>query len=116
MSTTLLEETKSKRACPSCGQKKLITNDAEKFDEIVYHHCLNCGYEFSENEQQRKYHDSKEKAEKGEASWNKGIALLLLMGATILAIKLSESNLSQPDNVTEPELSRLSVEQLFIQP
>jgi Zn ribbon nucleic-acid-binding protein len=112
MSTTLLETTKSKRACPSCKENKLVTNDAEKFDEVVYNHCLNCGYEFPENEQQRKFRDSKEKAEKGETSWNTGIALLLAMGATILAIKLTQSN----PTFNEPEPVQLGVEMPFVQP
>ena len=108
MSTTLLEETKSKRACPGCKRNKLITNDVEKFDNFVFNHCLSCGCEFSEDEQHRKYWDSKNKKDKEESSWDVGIALLLAMGATILAI-----NLSEPSNFNEPDSTQVRVEQPF---
>jgi uncharacterized membrane protein YvbJ len=92
MPTTLLEETKSKRACPSCGQNKLITNDSEKFDDVIFSHCLNCGCEFSENEQQRKFHDSQSKKEREDSPLNTGMALLFAMIITILVINISNSN------------------------
>jgi predicted RNA-binding Zn-ribbon protein involved in translation (DUF1610 family) len=114
VSTNLLETTNSKRACPNCGQKKLITNDAENFDEVVYNHCLNCNYEFAETEQQRKYRDSKEKVGKGESSWSTGFSLLLTMGATILAINLSQSNFSQSNTLNEPRPTDFELS--FIQP
>jgi hypothetical protein len=106
--TTLLEETKSKRACPGCDRNKLITNDVEKFDDIVFSHCLNCGCEFSEDEQHRKYRDSKNKKDNEENSWDAGIALLLAMGATILAINLSDLN-----NSNQPESTQVRIEQSF---
>jgi DNA-directed RNA polymerase subunit RPC12/RpoP len=116
VSTNLLETINSKRACPNCGQKKLITNDVEKFGEVVYNHCLNCNYEFSEDEQQRKYRDSKEKAGKGESSGNTGFALLIAIGAIILAIDLSQSNFGQSNTINEHNSRPADFEMSFIQP
>lgn len=86
----------SKLSCPACGQhrlvtndaEKLITNDAEKFDAVVYSHCLNCGYEFSENKQQRKYHDSQreyQSSPKSDYFWDKAtrIVVISIGGASI---------------------------------
>ncbi len=97
MPTTLLEETKSKRACPSCGEKKLVTNDDEKADEFIHNHCLNCGCQFSENEDQRKYNKSKDKKERDESPWNMGVTVLLAMIVTILVINLSDQTITIPE-------------------
>ncbi len=110
MPSTVLEEIKSKRACPACQQKKLITNDSEKFDDVIFNHCLNCGYEFSENEQQRKFHDGQDKKERDESPWNMGAAVLLAMIVTILAI-----NITDPNGLKEPGSSPSPFERLFDQ-
>jgi predicted RNA-binding Zn-ribbon protein involved in translation (DUF1610 family) len=91
---TLLEVTQSKRSCPSCGHNCLVTNDAEKFDEVVYNHCLNCGYEFpenkhefSENELQRVYFGEKRYRLRPESNhfWDKAnrIVVIAIGGACI---------------------------------
>lgn len=82
---------KEKRACPSCQEKTLITNDVEKFDDSMYHHCLNCGYEFSDNEQIRKFRED-EKKDKKQNPWNTGVLVLAAMLVTIMAIELGRSD------------------------
>ncbi len=95
--STLLEERKdSKRACPACGKKKLLTNDNEKFDDDMHHLCLNCGHEFSDNEQLRKYRDGEKKDEK--LPWSEGSTVLAAMLAVIFMIMLSQQS-DVPDPV-----------------
>ncbi|MGB7249198.1 MAG: hypothetical protein WBC73_09685 [Phormidesmis sp.] len=102
MVQTTLQAYKSKRACPVCHEKKLTTNDIEKFDEVMHYHCLNCGYEFFENEEQRKFNkDKANKEAEGEQPWAAGTIILILMVAAILSITLSEQAEDQ-----SPELSR----------
>jgi len=92
MLDTAVEEHKSKTACPRCDQKKLITNDSEKSDEVMYSHCLNCGFEFSENELQREYRKDQDKKDRDDSPWNVGVIIAIAMVVTILSINLSRQN------------------------
>ena len=92
MLDTTVEEHKSKTACPRCNQKKLVTNDSEKSDEVMFNHCLNCGFEFSENGQQREYRKDQDKKDRDDSPWNMGVILVVAMVITILSINLSRPN------------------------
>lgn len=102
MTSTLLKDFKSKRACPSCSEKKLYTNDSEKFDTVVHYHCLNCGVQFSETEDQRELF--KQKADKkGSSSSNSlGVMVILLLFAVILAVVVSGEDELNPELEFEP--------------
>ncbi len=102
MIDTTVEEHKSKTTCPRCEEKKLSTNDSEKFDEVMYNHCLNCGFEFSENEQQREYRKDQDKKDRDDSPWNIGIVIAIAMIATILTINLSEQN--NPDEAVPTQV------------
>lgn len=67
-----------------------IDDRADEFDNFMYYHCMNCGGEFSESEQQRDLRDSTEEGEKSDTPWNTGILILLAMLVTILVIRLNE--------------------------
>ena len=108
MLDTTVEEHKSKTACPRCDQKKLITNDSEKFDEVMYNHCLNCGFEFSENEQQREYRKDQGKNDRDDSPWNAGLFLAIAMVATILTINLNRPN---TNNEAAPTPARFQLQQ-----
>lgn len=92
MLDTTVEEHKSKTACPRCHQKKLITNDSEKSDEVVFNHCLSCGFEFSENGQQREYRKDQDTKDRDDSPWNVGVIIAIAMVVTILSINLSRPN------------------------
>lgn len=108
MLDTTVEEHKSKTACPRCDQKKLITNDSEKSDEVMYNHCLNCGFEFSENEQQREYRKDQDRKGREDSPWNAGFILAIAMIVTILSINLSRQNAT---NEAVPTQARFELQQ-----
>ncbi|MGB3296976.1 MAG: hypothetical protein WBA76_01810 [Phormidesmis sp.] len=108
MLDTTVKDFKSKATCPRCSERKLDTNDSEKIDIVIYHHCLSCGFEFSENEQQREYRKDKEKKDSSDSPWNAGIWLAIAMIATILTVGLSENNNA---NNVEPDQVRFELQQ-----
>lgn len=107
MLDTTVKDYKSKTTCPCCNEKKLDTNDSEKIDNVIYQHCWNCGFEFSENELQREYRKDKDKKDSSDSPWNAGIWLAIAMVATILTVGLSEKN--NADNV-EPTQVRFELQ------
>jgi hypothetical protein len=97
MSSSLLENHKSKRACPQCKAKKLFTNDNEKDAEktTIYYHCLRCNYQFFEHPGQKKIRDSEEKKSgnsKDNPSFSWGVTIVLMLLATILLVQVIERN------------------------
>lgn len=86
--STIVENTKSKRACLYCEQKKLITTDDN--DDFVYYHCLNCGGEFPESDKQKEYREGKDTDDRYDSPLNGGAVLLMLMLITILVINVSD--------------------------
>ena len=87
-------DTQLKKTCPNCQKKgTLTTNDVPKVDPIIHYRCLQCGCEFSENEEQAKAAEKKASSNKsGDESqpfaiW---IVLIVVTVATIFAILLTE--------------------------
>ncbi|MBE9063827.1 hypothetical protein [cf. Phormidesmis sp. LEGE 11477] len=98
----LLEDYKSKKACPECKEHKLITNDFEKAeDSFIYYHCLGCNNQFSEYGAQKKSGRQKAKSGKGslrEPSLSNGVSILFLILATILLINVITRNEERRDD------------------
>ncbi len=97
MPSPLLQDYKSKRACPQCKAKKLFTNDSEKDADktTIHYHCLHCNYQFFEHPKHKEIRESEEKMNGNSTdslsfSWGATIVLMLL--ATILLIKVGERN------------------------
>ncbi|MGB3293777.1 MAG: hypothetical protein WBB01_12385 [Phormidesmis sp.] len=99
LSTTVPNIKKSKHACPSCQEHLLTTNDNFKTDDLMHHHCVNCGYDFFDTERERKHREREERHPKDDQPWNMGFILLLAMVTTIIIIALSDRE-AQRD--TEP--------------
>lgn len=95
MGATTLDEINSKRSCPCCEQKKLVTNDSEAIDEVVHYHCYSCGFEFSENDAQREYRDGLTSSD-DESPWDSGFLVLIAMLVTILTLHLQRLPSDQP--------------------
>jgi len=97
MSSPLLQDYKSKRACPQCKAKKLFTNDNEKDAEktTIHYHCLNCNYQFFEHPKHKEIRDNEEKVNgnsTGNISLSWGATIVLMLIATILLVKVVERN------------------------
>lgn len=89
MLTTVLDDVKSKEACPSCEQHRLTTNDVHTVDDRMHYHCLSCNYEFSNTAADREQLKKMQKS-KDEPSLQAGALFLLLLAAVTLAVFLSE--------------------------
>lgn len=101
ISTTLPQIKKSKQACPGCEEHFLTTNDNFKTDDLMYHHCVNCGYAFFDTEQERKLREREDRNPGTDQPWNMGFILIVAMVTTILIIALSDREArreSQPVN------------------
>lgn len=112
MAYTTLQDLYSKKPCPICEEHKLTTNSTAKVDAIMRYRCLNCGNEFSEDEDERRNSDrgvSRKTAQ--ESSLGSGAIVLMLMVATILAILLYGEEDRQRD-----DLQPLSQVELQAQP
>jgi predicted RNA-binding Zn-ribbon protein involved in translation (DUF1610 family) len=105
MTHILLHEAKSKKACPCCGENKLFTNASEGIDENRDYCCLNCGYQFFENEEQRAFNELKGR-NKDDLSWSMGtftlfamLIVVLLISATTVTTNQSAERLFQVDKM-----------------
>ncbi len=90
ISNTLPNIKKSKHACPSCQEHLLITNDNFKTDDLMYHHCVNCGYDFFDDEQTRKMRERQDKNPGDDQPWNIGFILMAAMVTVVAMIALSD--------------------------
>ena len=90
ISSTLPPIKKSKQACPSCQEHLLITNDNSKTDDLMYHHCVNCGYEFFDTERDRKSRERESSQPGDDQPWSMGFILLVAIVITLMIMTLSD--------------------------
>ncbi|NJM96418.1 MAG: hypothetical protein HC800_03685 [Phormidesmis sp. RL_2_1] len=94
LSDALYEQIKSKDYCRNCEAKKLDNDSLAKDGNTVFHHCLNCGFEYWDTEAEKKYyqkyHKDSDKKTGDDQPWGAGSIIFLLMLVTILAITLVE--------------------------
>jgi DNA-directed RNA polymerase subunit RPC12/RpoP len=88
MSASTFNKINSKTSCSHCGHKKLVTNDSEALDDVVHYRCYNCGFEFSENDMQRKYRKGITSISDDESLWSAGLLVLIAMLVTISVLHL----------------------------
>lgn len=69
---TFLDTIQSKDACPVCGKHKLSVSENLNISDVVYYQCLNCGFEFFTDEDERRF---SEKAVSKEAVSKKAVSL-----------------------------------------
>ena len=103
ISNTLSPIKKSKQACPCCLEHLLITNDNFKTDDLMYHHCVNCGYEFFDTEQIRKSRERESNRPGDDQPWNMGFILLVAMAVTLMIITLSDQDARREIEPVNPE-------------
>ncbi len=97
MSSSLIKDYKSKKACPQCEAYQLQTNDFEKAADAmsIHYHCLNCNIEFFEHPEQKKSRDRQEKmrhSSTSDLSLSNGVAVVLVLLATILFVNVVRQN------------------------
>ena len=80
MTSTQVQEFKSKEACPRCEEHKLFTNDTQKGLPYVRYRCLSCNHEFS------KKAEDKAKKKKKATSKSESYFGLLLVAVTMFVI------------------------------
>ena len=102
---TLSHTKKSKQACPSCQEHLLITNDNIKTDDLMYHHCVNCGYEFFDTERVRKAKERESYRPGDDQPWNMGFILLVAIVITLMIMALSDREARREGPVDQNRLS-----------
>ena len=106
MSSSLIKDHKSKKACPQCEAHQLATNDDERAGDTmsIYYHCLNCNSQFFEHPGQNKSKDFQEKMSRRSTngpSLTSGVAVVLMLLVLILTINVIRQNDSQ-GGVSQP--------------
>ncbi|MEO1446188.1 MAG: hypothetical protein AAFV46_08120 [Cyanobacteria bacterium J06635_11] len=111
-STSVLDSIKLKKACTNCGGHRLSTHNNLKIDDAMYYQCLDCGFEFFEDEAEQEF--SKQKAKKnkeGNQSLTIGYVLIFAMLTVILAINITRRE-ERSRNLIEPnENAELLIQQ-----
>lgn len=128
LETTLGKKT-SKWACPACKQNRIITThqadqvepkrfmlsktpsleSALNIKERMFHHCLDCGHEFSENESEKALRENKARDE-GDQPWAAGSVFLILMLAAIFVIQFTTEETRLQPSSQRPERTALSTQ------
>ena len=104
MDSILIEVDSSSKTCCFCDSNKLVESDME---DVVYYHCLACGGEFYESEQQRQAARLRERKD-DRISWNLGFLVLTTMLVTVIAIK-SDTRLERASTISPPMQSSIDV-------
>jgi len=128
-STTLLVDTiKSKWACPQCKAKNIINtcttvqlepkrcmvDSAPTMDESIHYHCLNCGYEFAENEDQKKMRERAAKDEIPKLPYTTGFLVTVLMLLVIGIIQVSNGSILSGSEETQDLFESPDRRELFL--
>lgn len=107
ISTTVPQIKRSKQSCPSCQEHFLTTNDSFKTDDLMHHHCVNCGYDFFDTEQERKLREREERNPGSDQPWNMGFVLIMAMVITIIIIALSDREARREEPVNQARLTHV---------
>lgn len=99
MSSTQIEEFKSKEACERCGEHKLFTNNTQKGAPFTRYRCVNCNHEFIETA------EDKARKKKPPVSRNEsylGMLFVVITMFVIVAITTSNQERQDEDVIVEP--------------
>lgn len=92
-----------------------MVDDAPIMDEVMHYHCLNCGNEFAENEDQKKIREKAQKEDKKKVpSYSKGFLILAAMGLVIAIIQVQEGNFLDADGETQDLFESIDRRELFL--
>ncbi len=86
-----LEDLRSKGYCRNCRTHKLTDNVVAKDEVVAFHHCINCGFQYRDTEDSKKFYDDKydNKTPADDQPWGQGSFVLILMLITIVVIQVA---------------------------
>lgn len=80
---TFFNAIKSRAACPACGEHKVSVSSHLKMEAVRHYHCLNCGFEFFEDEDELNFSEKavseKTVSSRRDSFWNEADRVVVMI-------------------------------------